>query len=52
MLYDPKQKIEDENEMKDVEKTKLEHAYTLWIMINDNNFKYMKKGKDFDQNSL
>ena len=47
--YAPKKKVEDESQIGEHAVTKMENAYTLWIMINDTNQKRKKKDS-FDQN--
>ena len=36
--------------MVDIEKTKLQHSYTFWVMIREQNFK--NKNENYDENKL
>lgn len=47
--YAPKHSIASEEEMNTIEKQKLQHKYTFWAMIREQNY----KNKDnFDENKL
>ena len=48
--YAPAKKIDSEAKLEAVEQTKLEHSYTYWVMIWEQNYK--NKNNNFDQNLL
>lgn len=48
--YAPVSKIDTEEKMKDIAQTPLEHSYTMWVKIQEQNFN--KKGAKFDGDEL
>jgi hypothetical protein len=51
LIYAPKQKLQTEAELAKTKKTKLEKAYTLWVMIREQTFQ-KKKQDAYDPNEL
>lgn len=39
MPYNPAHKLPNEDKMSMIEKTQLQHAYTFWVLIREQNFK-------------
>ena len=51
--YQPKKKIDTEEKLDSSKCNKLEHAYTFWVKIQEQNFQKKKEDKSgFNQNEL
>ena len=48
MVYAPVKKIDSEDKLEQLEQTKLQHAYTFWVMVQEQKFS-KKKDNKFDQ---
>lgn len=48
MPYNPVKKVESEEKLKQLEQTKLEHSYTFWVKIQDQNAIKKKRNDKFE----
>ena len=50
IAYKPVAKVDSEAKLETMDQTKLQHSYTYWVMIWEQNYK--NKNNNFDQNLL